>query len=171
MKVSINLSGVIFALAAMAVVSVLVMVVLIQIDHIVHGVLYNFGLTFSYRWATPYWVSSGLIVGLSWFNIVADIALIYYVFKRRKKPSKGLKAAGKGAVEEPEDGKRLEPGGYGEPQKLEAFECAEAPVQTAEEASGERPADTLVEMQIGELSYAIKRYDVRHPKDVVDSQC
>jgi len=36
--------------------SLLVSVLLIKIDGIVHGTLYNYGLKFDYEWAQPYWV-------------------------------------------------------------------------------------------------------------------
>jgi hypothetical protein len=82
-KISLNFSTIALALIVTAIVPVLAMIVLTRIDLIVHRVLYDFGLLFSYRWAIPYWVNSSIIIGLSWFNLIASAALIYYVIKRR----------------------------------------------------------------------------------------
>ena len=42
--------------------SVLILSLLWQIDRIVHGDLYNYGLQFSYEWAVPYWTNYRLIM-------------------------------------------------------------------------------------------------------------
>jgi len=143
-KININISLVIFALIAMAVVSFLVMVSMTRIDHMVHGVLYDFGLRFSYRWAMPYWTCSGIIVGLSWFNIAASTILVYYIFRGGKRSL-----------------------------RLKAKQAEKTEVSTGElvEQNG-----NLIEMQILDKycevpKPQVKSYDVRHPKDVVDSQC
>ena len=142
-KVNINYSAVVLPLIVMAVASFFVMVSVTQIDRIVHGVLYDFGLQFSYRWAMPYWTSSGIIVGLSWFNIVASITLIYHIFRGKRSP-------------------RLE---------IQQAEEIEAPAEQLVEQH-----EDLVEIQVLDQYcespvLKIRSYDVRHPRDVVDSQC
>lgn len=143
-KISINLSVVILALIVMAVVSFFVMVSVTQIDQLVHGVLYDFGLRFSYRWAMPYWIYSGVIVGLSWFNIVASTALIYYIFTRSKRSPR---------------------------PEIQQAEKIEAPAEQLVEQH-----EDLIEIQVLDQYceapvLKIRRYDVRHPREVVDSQC
>ena len=145
LKTHVNLSGLRLVLIVMAATSLLVMLMLTQIDNIIHGVLYDFGLRFSYQWAMPYWINSGLIIGLSWFNIVASCILIYYFYKRRS-PQKILQAASD-HVFEGED--RLQ-------QKLSVYDNRNRP---------------FIEEQISDLSFQIKQYNVRHPEEVVDSQC
>ncbi len=60
------------AFAAQIVLAVLILIMLLQIDQIVHGTLYSYELQFSITWARPYWTFhkfalglTGLIVGLS----------------------------------------------------------------------------------------------------------
>ncbi|MCW3985558.1 MAG: hypothetical protein NWE91_04000 [Candidatus Bathyarchaeota archaeon] len=142
-KININLSAVVVALIVMAVASFLVMVSQTQIDQLVHGVLYDFGLRFSYRWAMPYWASSGAIVGLSWFNIVASITLVYYIFRNKRSPRP-------------------------ETQQVERIEApAEQLVAQHEDIVEIQVLDQYCESQV----LKIRSYDVRHPRDVVDSQC
>ena len=42
------------------------------IDFIVHGVLYSYGLTFSYEWAMPYWILLAIVIFV--FAIATGIA-------------------------------------------------------------------------------------------------
>lgn len=142
-KININLSAVVLPLIVMAVASFFVMVSVTQIDRIVHGVLYDFGLRFSYRWAMPYWTSSGIIVGLSWFNIIASITLIYHIFKSKRSPRPEIQQA----------------------EKIEA--PAEQLVEQHEDLVEIQVLDQYCESPV----LKIKSYDVRHPRDVVDSQC
>ena len=44
--------------------AVAVLVLLYQIDMIVHGALYEYGLQFHYEWAIPYWTFERLMLGL-----------------------------------------------------------------------------------------------------------
>jgi hypothetical protein len=144
MKTRVNLAAVAAALITMAIVSLLVIAGLNRVDHIVHNVLYDYGLVFSYRWAMPYWINSIIIICLSWFNITMAVILAYYVFRRRERP----------------------PSLEGEPAET---------AETLAPEYVEQPAN-LVETQILDqycesLEPQIKIYDVRHPKDVIDSQC
>jgi hypothetical protein len=68
----------------MAVTSLLIMLSLNQINYMVHGDLYNFGLQFSYRWAMPYWILSGIVFGLSWTNIAVSIVFTLYIQKKSR---------------------------------------------------------------------------------------
>jgi len=56
-----------------------------NISQIVHGELYNFGLQFSYRWAMPYWVFSGIVFGLCWASILVSISMTFYLLRRGQK--------------------------------------------------------------------------------------
>jgi hypothetical protein len=71
-------------LLLMAVTSVLIMLSLNQINYMVHGDLYSFGLQFSYRWAMPYWILSGIVFGLSWTNIAVSIVFTLYIQKKSR---------------------------------------------------------------------------------------
>ncbi len=144
LKTRASLSSIRLVFIFMAAASLLIMLMLTRIDNIIHGILYDFGLQFSYQWAMPYWINSGLIIGLSWFNIVASFLLIYYVYKGRVS-SKMLKMVNKEAIE-----------GKDEQQKLGFYRLTNEPVNRE---------------QIKDASFQIKQYDVRHPEEVVDSQC
>ncbi|UCG37261.1 MAG: hypothetical protein JSV64_03020 [Candidatus Bathyarchaeota archaeon] len=87
MQSNINHSAVSVVLVLIAAASLLVMLSLTQINYLVHGDLYSFGLQFSYRWAMPYWVFSGLVFGLSWVNIFVAITLTLYIFKKTHRKS------------------------------------------------------------------------------------
>ncbi|MCK4477958.1 hypothetical protein KAU88_05470 [Candidatus Bathyarchaeota archaeon] len=142
-KISINLSVVVLALIVMAVASFFVMASQAQMDQLVHGVLYDFGLRFSYRWAMPYWASSGIIVGLSWFNIVASTTLVYYIFRNKCSPRPEI-------------------------QQVEQIEAlTEQLVEQHEDLVEIQVLDQYCESPV----LKIRSYDVRHPRDVVDSQC
>jgi hypothetical protein len=80
----IDITTVIAALITVALVSLIGIVGLLQINNLVFQDLYEFGLVFSQRWAMPFWTYSGMIVGLSWVNIGAAMALTFHVFHRRK---------------------------------------------------------------------------------------
>lgn len=54
---------------------VVVLVLILQIDKLVNGTLYNYGLTFSNNWAQPYW----LMLRASLILIVVVIFLITLV--------------------------------------------------------------------------------------------
>jgi hypothetical protein len=83
MKTHINPSVARITLIVMAASSLLAMFSINQINYIVHGDLYNYNLSFSYAWAIPYWVLSGIIFGLCWVNIIITAVTAVYVFKKR----------------------------------------------------------------------------------------
>ncbi|MCK4478532.1 hypothetical protein KAU88_08420 [Candidatus Bathyarchaeota archaeon] len=85
METNVNPSAISTVLILMAAASLFTMLSLNQVNYIVHGDLYNYGLQFSYRWAMPYWVLSGIIFGLSWVNIFLSIIVTLYIFKRSRK--------------------------------------------------------------------------------------
>lgn len=84
MEANINLSALSAVLVAMAAGSLATMFSLTQINQIVHGELYNFGLQFSYRWALPYWLYSGIVFGLSWISISLSIVIAFYMFNKNR---------------------------------------------------------------------------------------
>jgi len=67
-------------LFAMATTSLITMLLVMQIDRIVHGDLYRYGLQFSAQWAVPYWTIAGIIFTVGWSNIVSALALQLYIF-------------------------------------------------------------------------------------------
>lgn len=87
METQISPSSTGAALVTIAAASLFIMLSLNQINYIVHGDLYNYGLQFTYRWAMPYWVLSGVVFGLCWVNIsIAIIATLYIYKKSRRQP-------------------------------------------------------------------------------------
>lgn len=65
--------------------SLFVVVLLSQIDGIVHGKLYDYGLNFSYDWAVPYWSSLRLIyvcLGFPAFLTVGFLVLSFWDYLR-----------------------------------------------------------------------------------------
>ncbi len=85
METKVNLSATRMLLIAMAAASLFIMLSLNQINYLVHGDLYNYGLQFSYVWAMPYWVFSGIVFGLCWINIAITSLAAIYVFKKGRK--------------------------------------------------------------------------------------
>ncbi|MCW3981488.1 MAG: hypothetical protein NWF11_08470 [Candidatus Bathyarchaeota archaeon] len=84
METSINLSATGLLLILVAASSLFVMFSLNHINYIVHGELYNFGLQFSYRWAMPYWIFSGMVFSFCWVNILLSIVLTFYLLKKNR---------------------------------------------------------------------------------------
>jgi hypothetical protein len=84
MDTRISPSATTVILLLMAVTSLLIMLSLNQINYMVHGDLYSFGLEFSYRWAMPYWILSGIVFGLSWTNIAVSIVFTLYIQKKSR---------------------------------------------------------------------------------------
>ncbi len=85
MDTNVSPSAISVVLLLMAAASLCVMLSLNQINYIVHGDLYNYGLQFSYRWAMPYWILSGAVFGLSWTNITIAIVVTVYLFRKSRK--------------------------------------------------------------------------------------
>lgn len=154
-KVKINSWTVGSALIIISVTSVLTIFGLTQLDQIVHGDLYYFGLVFSYRWAAPFWLYSAAVIGLAWFNIAGSIAIIYHVFgKNSQIPSLEEEQAKQSVAQE-----ALQPE-------------TDVEVESVEEQLASE--DTGIEEFIAEplqVHVPIKDYDVTQPEDVVDSQC
>jgi len=60
---------------------------LTTIDFIIHHQLYQFGLTFSYEWANPYWMT--LRISLALLGLIAAAAslnITYFLWKKLGKP-------------------------------------------------------------------------------------
>ena len=161
------------ALVITSLISLLVLVVLTQLDQIVHSVLYDFGLQFSFRWTWPYWTYSGIIIGMSWFNIVVAIGLMCHLIRGQKylEVRKGERMALEEKVTD-EEQRNLDE--YHRVQVIKKDENDFVPL--AGSVPKEGASESLIEAQIGGSSLTfhkleIKKYDVRRPKDVVDSQC
>jgi hypothetical protein len=56
---------------------------LLQIDNIVHGQLYNYGLQFSNRWALPYWTFLGMSTIFLACIVYLNILSIIYLLRER----------------------------------------------------------------------------------------
>lgn len=157
-----------------ALVSLLILVGQNQLDRIINGDLYSFGLRFSYLWATPYWLYSALVIGFSWFNIIASIAITYHTFRGR--PPSPIPEAG--MVEEAtEHGEQLtlvqsEAPGEEEPT-LPVDELDESPMVSEVLIEPNVLLEFPIEQPGGTppQSAAMKKYDVRRPQEIVDSQC
>ena len=158
MKTTINPSAISTILILMAAASLFIMLSLNQINYIVHGDLYNFGLQFSYRWAMPYWVFSGIIFGLSWINIAISIIVTMYIFKKTRKQkltSKNIpQAENKGTAtllkEEKEQTKLSE---YVEPEKEELI--------TPKEEPAEKSSKELIEEEIKQPEETIEAVETQ----------
>jgi hypothetical protein len=70
-------SGVSWVVLVMAACSLFSMVGTLEIDGIINRELYQYGLQFSYAWATPYWTTAGFVFAMGWLNIIT--ALIIHV--------------------------------------------------------------------------------------------
>lgn len=168
MKVRIHSSAFVSAMIITTFASLLVIILMTQIDQIVHVVLYQFGLQFSYRWVWPYWAYSGIIVGFSWLNIIASIGLVNRFLKARRQARKGpLERGGEMELED----RQMGLGEFVESSDVSGVQLGEVSSDDLAEQGEE-----FVEVQIREFPLdlqrvEIKKYDVRRPKDVVDSQC
>lgn len=136
METNINPSTMSAVLILMATASLFTMLSLSQINYIVHGDLYDYGLQFSYRWAMPYWVLSGIVFGLSWVNITTSIIVTLYIFKKRRKQT--LDSENIPKAEKIEEAARLKEekaqrklSEYVEPQREEVIAPKEEPVETS----------------------------------------
>jgi energy-coupling factor transporter ATP-binding protein EcfA2 len=67
------------AFAAQIALAVLILVALLQIDQIIHGTLYSYGLQFSNTWALPYWALYRFAVGIAYLIFVLSVLLIVYM--------------------------------------------------------------------------------------------
>lgn len=149
----INAKFVVAVFIMVCLISLLEMTILTtRIDTIIHNQLYEFGLRFSQQWATPYWNYSGAVIVSSWFNILGAIVLFYYLYRNR-------------VTTEPEAEDRIET-----ETEVEAGEDVEEVVDVTSVGD-----EQLVEAQFIEpqcmLCAQIKRYNVRKPNEVIDSQC
>ena len=163
MKVGFPSSMFVSAMIIMTFASLLVIVLMYQMDQIVHGVLYQFGLRFSYQCVWPYWIFSAMIIGFSWLIIVASIGLAYYFLKAGRQAQRAVEGGGEGEVVADDWQKSLSE--YVEPTDTYV---------PSEEIAGE--TEGLIDAQVRGLPLdlqrvPIKKYDVSRPKDVVDSQC
>ncbi len=145
----IDITTVIVALITVTLVSLIGIVGLLQINNLVFQDLYEFGLVFSNRWAMPFWTYSGIVVGLSWVNIGAAMALTVHVFRRRK------------AVAITESNQmEVQQAGKTQRRLADYFRILE-----------DKPTSETVASQRYPATSQWNRYDVRQPTYIVDSQC
>jgi putative ABC transport system ATP-binding protein len=77
------------AFAVQLVLATLIFVMLLQIDQIVHGTLYSYGLQFSNTWAQPYWTFHRFALGLTCLIFALSAILIVYIKRiNRREASK-----------------------------------------------------------------------------------
>jgi len=82
---SVGDSPVSWVVVLMAASSLVMMICLLQIDRIVDGDLYGYGLRFSSSWAGPYSSLVWVAFVLGWFNIVAAVGVHLYSITFRRK--------------------------------------------------------------------------------------
>lgn len=135
MQTNLNSSTISAVLILMAIASLITMISLNQISYIVHNDLYDFGLQFSYRWAMPYWVFSGVVFALCWGNIALSIIFTLYIFRKTRKtnkPSKGI--AQLEEIVQSESGEQRKLVQYVESPKQESTQMEQYTLQTTSEA-------------------------------------
>lgn len=90
----INIIGIGLAIGAI--------VSLFQVDMVVHGTLYDYGLQFYYDWAMPYWMFERLAIGFFTGVAAANaFSLVYILFAEKdwkQKPSKQVQVKPKPEV-------------------------------------------------------------------------
>lgn len=69
---------------------VLAMLMLWQLDWIVHNTLYNYHLVFSLDWAVPYWTFFRISLGLLVLAVAAVTVVGYGSYKRAKRESEKI---------------------------------------------------------------------------------
>lgn len=84
-----------WAVILMAACSLFSMLGTFQVDQIVHGDLYKYGLQFSYAWATPYWNTTGFVFAMGWFNIVVALIVEVRLLAVKRKSLKRTKSQAK----------------------------------------------------------------------------
>ena len=65
--------------------TIIVIISLVQLNQIVHGTLYNYGLNYSSDWAVPYWIASSIMLSLLFFTLVALPIIGYVSYKKQRK--------------------------------------------------------------------------------------
>ena len=70
----------------MDIILLVALVLLLQIDKLVNGTLYGYGLTFSTGWAEPYWamLRSSLILIVIAIIVISVVELPYPSFRNKK---------------------------------------------------------------------------------------
>jgi hypothetical protein len=58
---------------------------MLQINGIVHGQLYNYGLQFNYSWASPYWNLERVIYACLAVSTIFNVSVLAYGFLRKEK--------------------------------------------------------------------------------------
>ena len=78
-----------WVLVVVAACSLVSVVALFQVDSIVHGSLYSFGLQFSDGWAVPYWNSIRVVFAMGWLTFGVAVAFQVYALVRKSPKKNG----------------------------------------------------------------------------------
>jgi phosphotransferase system glucose/maltose/N-acetylglucosamine-specific IIC component len=84
LKLKLSLKVLLITYALATALSIIVILLTCQIDQIIHGQLYDYGLKFNYQWAAPYWTYEWLIIGLLVCAVVINLLSISYLALSRK---------------------------------------------------------------------------------------
>ncbi len=71
-----------------------------QIDNIVHGTLYQYGLQFSTAWATPYWNTGGVLMAMGWTIVITAVLFQVYLVVRKVPATSSITQVHEGKEEE-----------------------------------------------------------------------
>jgi hypothetical protein len=77
-----------WAVIVMAACSLFSMIGTLRIDEIINHDLYQYGLQFSYAWATPYWITAGFVFAMGWLNLIMATLIHAHALALRRKSSK-----------------------------------------------------------------------------------
>jgi len=72
-----------------AVCSLVSVFALLQVDSIVHGSLYSYGLQFSDAWAVPYWNSIRVVFVMGWVTFGVAVGFLVYAVVRKSPKMNG----------------------------------------------------------------------------------
>lgn len=172
MASSINSSAITVVLILIAAASLFTMLSLNQISYIVNGDLYNYNLQFSYRWAMPYWIYSGVIFGLSWVNIFLAIVVSVYIFRKNRKSTVSTVVAPQVETTEPtkqlDENKQRRLNEFLESQKKETTELKEECKETTRE---EVPAEEVEQLEeITQPAEAASVQETQRPEETQTDQ-
>ena len=78
-----------WVLVVVAACSLVSVVALFQVDSIVHGSLYSYGLQFSDGWAVPYWNSIRVVFAMGWLTFGVAVAFQVYAVTRKSSAKNG----------------------------------------------------------------------------------
>lgn len=90
MRVQLNPKLLLIIGAAQIAVGLGTILLLLQVDTVVNLTLYQYGLTFDYEWATPYWTFMRMALGLLWALVAVNgLVTVLHVLEIRSTPMVG----------------------------------------------------------------------------------